>query len=210
MFIKNGMISKEQVRAFSPDDLAAAALSAMKETGYSTLPVLRGSKFVGVISKEHIYEKLFDEQNENWQEALKGLVVGDVMDTEMSTIDEDEPIERALPVIERSHYHFLPVTDEKGDFLGIITRNAIFTAFYEGIGAETDSVRLDVVTDDFVGRLAFLTNIIASAGANILGLMTFNVKVMKLKRIIVRIKTDQVYQLVERIQENGFRVLRVD
>ena len=111
--------------AFVRDDYTIRqALEKMESAGYAALPIL---------SRQGEYKGTLTEGDLLW--ALKNMCNMDMRQAEMRRIMEIERRTDNVPVrvtatvhdlIDRStHQNFVPVVDDKGDFIGIVTRKAI-------------------------------------------------------------------------------------
>ena len=100
------------------------AMEKMENSGFSALPVL---------SKDGRYCSVLTEGDLLW--SVKRLCVMDLRKTEEHTISEIQARRHVLPVrvdtrIEdlvsvAAEQNFVPVVDDKGDFIGIVTRSRI-------------------------------------------------------------------------------------
>ena len=111
--------------AFVYDDYTIRqALEKMESSGFAALPIL---------SKRGEYRGTLTEGDLLW--ALKNLCYLDMRQAEARRIMEIARRKDHIPVrvtatvhdlIDRStHQNFVPVVDDKGDFIGIVTRKAI-------------------------------------------------------------------------------------
>lgn len=112
------------------DSTLRQAMERMENSGYAALPVLdRDGHYCGTLTEGDLL----------W--ALKGLCVMDLRQTEAHHISElkarrtlhpvtaDTRIEDLLSTA--ADQNFVPVVDDKGDFIGIITRRSILKFFQE-------------------------------------------------------------------------------
>ncbi|WP_413380233.1 cyclic-di-AMP-binding protein CbpB [Alkalihalobacillus sp. 1P02AB] len=99
------------------------ALLVLIKSGYTVIPVLDPTyKLHGIISNSLILDSLLGvEQFE--MERLSNQVVADVMNTDVPTIKKEDTFSRALNLT--INHPFLCVVDERGEFLGILTRRSI-------------------------------------------------------------------------------------
>ena len=111
--------------AFVRDDYTIRqALEKMESAGYSALPIL---------SRQGEYKGTLTEGDLLW--ALKNMCSMDMRQAEMRRIMEIVRRKDNVPIrvttsmhdlIERAtQQNFVPVVDDKGDFIGIVTRKAI-------------------------------------------------------------------------------------
>ncbi|MBO0482494.1 cyclic-di-AMP-binding protein CbpB [Candidatus Enterococcus courvalinii] len=101
-------------------------LLVLSKVGYSKIPVLdKNDRFVGLISLSDVVNKMLDLQNIS-MEPLEGLTVADVMEVDVTTVDENWELEDVLHLLVNSP--FLPVVTEDKVFKGIITRKELLKA----------------------------------------------------------------------------------
>ena len=124
------------------DDTLRQAMERMEHSGYAALPVLdKSGKYCGVVTEGDLL----------W--ATKKLCCMDFRDTEEHSIMEIAHRRDNLPVsvstdmqdllVKATDQNFVPVVDDKGDFIGIVTRRAIMRYFLEQmrvpVGAAAES-----------------------------------------------------------------------
>ncbi len=106
------------------EDTLRQAMEKMESSGYSALPILR---------RNGIYCGTLTEGDLLW--ALKELCVMDLKQTEDHTIMEihhrrdNEPVSVSTNiedlVLKATDQNFVPVIDDRGAFIGLVTRRAI-------------------------------------------------------------------------------------
>ncbi len=107
------------------------SLEKMKYHGYRSIPVIsREGKYVGTISEgDFLWFLLIENENEVIHTDIKNienLSVKDILDKNKYpsvsvTATRDKVFEMAM------QQNFIPVVDDRGYFMGIITRQAIMT-----------------------------------------------------------------------------------
>ena len=112
------------------DDTIREAMGRMEASGFTALPVLdRAGGYCGVLTEGDLL----------W--AIKRLCVMDLRQTEQHGISEIQPRRKIQPVrvdtrVEEllsvaAEQNFVPVVDDKGAFIGIVTRSSILKYFQE-------------------------------------------------------------------------------
>ena len=108
------------------------ALERMENSGYTALPILtRGGAYCGTLTEGDLL----------W--AVKNLCCMDLRDTENHSIMSIAHRRDNLPVsvstdmqtllLKATDQNFVPVVDDKGDFIGIVTRRAIMRFCMENL-----------------------------------------------------------------------------
>lgn len=119
---------KSQVAYIYEDSTFRQALEKLRHHGYSAVPVLtRDGKYAGTLSEGDFLWSMLEIGGASLSEC-EGLRVADIKKTDRNpavhiTSDTDELMSRALG------QNFIPVVDDRGCFMGIVTRRAIINAF---------------------------------------------------------------------------------
>lgn len=99
-------------------------LDEMKEHGYTAIPVLtQDGLYVGTVSEGDFLWNILDDCD-NSMESKEKLLISDIIRSEFNPaaniyISMDELLQRAMS------QSFIPVTDDRGFFIGIVTRQKI-------------------------------------------------------------------------------------
>ncbi|HUW13255.1 MAG TPA: CBS and ACT domain-containing protein, partial [Anaerolineae bacterium] len=98
--------------------------------------------------------------------VLAKIKVSHVMVKEVTTIDEDTPIEVAARIMADQKIGCMPVMRD-GELVGIITDNDLFATMVDLLGARRGGVRVTVLQPDRPGEIARLSTAIAKIGGNL-------------------------------------------
>lgn len=119
---------KSQVTYIYEDSTFRQALEKLRHHGYSAVPVLtRDGGYAGTLSEGDFLWSMLEVGGSSLADC-EGIRVSDIKKTDRNpavhiTSDTDELISRAL------EQNFIPVVDDRGAFMGIVTRRAIIEAF---------------------------------------------------------------------------------
>ena len=119
---------KSQVTYIYEDSTFRQALEKLRHHGYSAVPVLtRDGGYAGTLSEGDFLWSMLEVGGASLADG-EGIRVSDIKKTDRNpavhiTSDTDELISRAL------EQNFIPVVDDRGAFMGIVTRRAIIEAF---------------------------------------------------------------------------------
>ncbi|MEX0975088.1 MAG: CBS domain-containing protein [Bacillota bacterium] len=205
MIIQALMTPRIDVRCSEPTDTLEKALADLEGHGFTTIPVVEGSKFLGVITRRRIFEDYFRSRSSNRDAFLQTNVVNDHLITEVQIASSKDLLDEVLYRFLDSRYDFLPVISD-GRFIGIVTRNAMLSAFIKGMGLNKRAHKIAVLVNDFKGTLAKLTNLISNQDADILGIVSFDPEIMNLKFVEISVRTEHFKNLVDILELNGFSV----
>jgi len=101
------------VITLAPTDTLLVAYGRMKLYEVSQLPVLQGSKVVGMIDESDLLLAAIDDETRLRQP------VRDFMSTRLQTVDVRTPVRELLPLLDKG---FVPIVVEGEEFIGLVTR----------------------------------------------------------------------------------------
>ncbi|CAI3402973.1 CBS domain-containing protein [Enterococcus cecorum] len=161
----------EKLITVTPQTPIFDAIDLMKKHDIHRLPVMEDHKLVDLITQGVIQESMPSKATSLSVFELNYLInktkVGDVMLTDVTTIEADALLEDAIKVMRTKSIGVLPVM-EKNQLVGIITNNDIFDAFLKISGYENGGVRVTLkITKEHHGILAVIAKELADAQMNI-------------------------------------------
>ena len=130
------IMPKSNVACLYDDFTVRQGLEKLKYHGYTAIPVItRGNQYVGTVSEGDFLWLLYGEHNiENGKtpmEKLENTKIRDVMKLDKNppvhiTANMEQMLDRAM------NQNFVPVIDDVGSFVGIITRRDIIRYYASG------------------------------------------------------------------------------
>ena len=130
------LLPKNRVAYLYGDYTFRQGLEKMRHHGYTAIPVIsRDGKYVGTVSEgDFLWRLLSDEQDSQRACSMKDLEqlrVRDILrETQYLpvriTVSMEELLSSAM------NQNFIPVVDDTGSFIGIVTRKDIIRYFAEG------------------------------------------------------------------------------
>ena len=206
MFVKNYILKKEEVITIDLEDSIERALKDMGQNDFLSMPVFSNGQLKGQILKETIYKGFIEEDYSDFNEYLHNKKVKDIYDNKINMIYEDDEIEKASYVLSKIKIPFLAVINSENEFVGILTHRKIFDAFASIIGLEKGyKIVVDMLNKP--GQLAKFTDLLYKENANILNITIIGNTDDGLQRNIIRIETDDIYDLLKKIGDVGFRIV---
>ncbi len=206
MFVEMWM-TKHPV-AVEPGASLYDARKLMKKHGIKRLPVIDEGKLVGIVTLLDIVKATPSEATTLDIHEVKYILakteVRDVMTTDLITVGPFDTIEEAALKMMKNRIGGLPVVDESGELVGIITESDIYEALIEVLGFREKGVRLTFDLEHKPGVLAEITKIIKSHNINILSLSTCRSKDPNKRMVVIRVKAENVDDLVEDLKEAGY------
>ena len=97
---------------------------------------------------------------------LDKITVKMIMVKTVVTVAPDTTIERAAYIMQTHNISSLPVMADD-ELVGIVTSTDVMAVLLQAIGMSDDSVRLGVLVDDAIGRLADVTSLFKEAQINL-------------------------------------------
>ena len=202
MLVKAIMIPANQLQCISVDNNLKEALHIIDSNRLLSLPVVDGKQFVGVLSKQFVYETYFRNFEGSKEEFLKKKV-SEMIKTEIMTISKDTPIEDAASIFITSKIRFIPITDDKNQLLGIVTHQAIFKEYQKIFGNSDENV-VTIYCHNFKGALSNIEKIIAKNDGNIKNIVQKDTDVMGLQEVFIRIEGEQFDTIVKELIKKGY------
>ena len=128
------LLPKGRVAYLYDDYTFRQGLEKMRHHGYTAIPVIsRSGQYVGTVSEGDFLWRLISKDAKGTEDArtmkeLEQIHVRDILQTQSYppvriTVTMDELLDSAM------NQNFIPVTDDVGSFIGIVTRKDIIRYF---------------------------------------------------------------------------------
>lgn len=193
------MIPRKELKCIDFNGTIGDAVKIIDETQMLSLPVVDEEKFIGVLSKQYLYETFFKDFDCSKEEFLK-KPVSDFMKDPVESCEIDTTIEEAAAMFIASKVRFIPITDAHNNLLGIITQQAVFKQYQQIFGTEHDAVT--IVVDSYKGAFARIAEVIANAGGNICNLVQVDTGVMNLTELHISIDAPDFDAVIDALAKN--------
>ena len=115
--LKISDVMTREIKCLSPADTMRAVVDLLRQNRISGAPVMDGDRLVGVISQEDLMRALADHDRD--------ALISKYMSTNVITVKSYEPVVKALETFTRTQVGRLPVVDENGNLVGMITKGDI-------------------------------------------------------------------------------------
>ena len=109
----------KDVISVSPDTLTEDVMELMRESRHNSYPVVENDRVVGMVTA-------FDIVSKKWADKVKGI-----MSTKLVVANQDLSINDASRVMFRRGISRMPVVDENGKLVGIITNTDMVRSHIE-------------------------------------------------------------------------------
>ncbi|HSJ26208.1 MAG TPA: CBS domain-containing protein [Longimicrobiales bacterium] len=198
-----------QVVTASSDTTLAEALSTARTHRIRHLPVLDGGRLVGIITDRDLRLAMppaWASNRDELSRALHERTVGEVMTTNVVTIEPDIPMEEAARQMLTNRIGCLPVM-EGARLLGILTKADLVSAFTELFSTAPGTRRLEVVVPDRPGELGHVVRIIGvDHRINIAGMVAPPLDNGEGCLAIIHLQVPDASGVVNALRRHGYRV----
>ncbi|MBQ7566545.1 MAG: CBS domain-containing protein [Oscillospiraceae bacterium] len=206
MLVKNRMTLNPYT--VTPETSINEAYSLMKDHSVSRLPVMKGGKLVGLVTKSGIERVTPSSATAlsvfELNYLLNKMTVKDAMIAEPPTIADNDLVENAAVLMRDKNITALPVLRD-GRLVGIITEKDIFDAFIEMLGVRNSGARLVVRMPNEPGAAADVITIISKYEINIQHMALNNGR--EGAEIIFRLDTDDASDIKRAIAAKGYEIV---
>lgn len=186
-----------------PDDTLETARDKMARGSFRSLPVLD--------DRGNLIAMLTDRDLRQHLGYLSSTRVTAAMVERPLTVHPDTPIETAAALILDKKVGGLPVVDESGSLLGIVTVTDLLRGLLRMVrGGEHESVRIDIEFSNLEQTFAEAVRLAESAGGTILGLGTLRADDQAERRTFyLRVLARDLEKLTHALREGGYVVKEV-
>ncbi len=178
-------------------------INLMREHSIRHLPVVEKKKLIGLVTESDLREVFLATLIEDV--TIEGVMISDPM-----TVTPDTEIEDAAKLIYYHKIGGLPVVDEYGQVVGILTVADLVEAFIELMGLLKSSSRVDVVLGEDPEAFERVSGLIRTKGGEIISVGISGKEFGKKRTYFFRIERvdeEEMQDLVKALQDTGFEVV---
>ncbi len=192
MLVSNWM-SKEVV-TITADRSMMKASKVMKDKGISRVPVVDGEgRIIGIISDRDIKDaspsKATTLDMHELYYLLSEIKIKDIMTKKVTTIREDETVEKAAVLMLEGNFGGLPVVDEEKRPVGILTDTDVFKVLVDITGVNEGGTQVCLQISNAPGSLLPVLDFLRDNNARIMSILTRNVpETVDMKDVYIRIR----------------------
>jgi len=134
-------IMTQRIASVRPEDNLEHVRQIFERHGFHHIPVVEGGKLAGIVSYTDYLRIIHDffknsEGRLASEKLLQTLTVKDMMTENPVCLKPNDIVGTALRVFRENQFHALPVTDEQGKLLGILTTYDVMKVFEDAIAPE--------------------------------------------------------------------------
>ena len=203
MLIRSLLVPANKLTTLDLNDTVKSAIDIIEKNGFLSLPVTDADKFIGFLSKQYVYEQFFKSGEKDF-DTFTQKSVSKFAYMKVEPVKDTLYIEEAADIFLKNQVRFLPVINDFGVFLGIVTQKSLFHVITKVYGLE--DAKLVIHSDDFAGTLSKISDIIYKHGANITNIAQMDTEVMGIQEISIRLVGDNLDKLSDKLQAKGIKV----
>ena len=207
MLVKNWM-SKDPITVDVNDSMQYAS-KLMKENNIRGLPVIKNSKLVGIVTDRDLKRASASDANTLDIHELLFLIekikIKEVMTENPLTVSVNSTIEEAAEVLLDNKFSRLPVVDNDGNLVGIITQTDIFRVLVSLTGVREKGIQFGFLLEDRPGSIKEVGDIIRKYDCRMVSIMSSGNGNHGFRHVYIRIcdcdrdKIDQLKEEIERL-----------
>ena len=182
------------------DQKVQDCVDLMREHSIRHLPVVEKQRLVGLVTESDLREVFLAS-------LVEDLTIAGVMITEPMTVTPDAEIEDAAKLIYYHKIGGLPVVDDYGQVVGIITVADLVEAFIELMGLLKSSSRIDVVLGDDPEAFERVSGLIRSKGGEVISVGISGKELGEKRIYFFRLEKCDVEVIASALQEAGYKVV---
>ena len=208
MLVKGWMTS--DVMTIDEDTSMMKASQIMKENNVRRLPVMHKGKLVGMVTDRDIKEaspsKATTLDVHELYYLLSELKVKDIMSKNIITIGPEDTVEKAAVIMLEHRISGLPVVNDKGKLVGIITQGDIFKVLVSLTGVYRGGIQFAFNLEDRPGSIKEVGDMIRKHGGRMVSILTsYDMCDEGCRHVYIRIKDipdDKLKALTEDLDKN--------
>ncbi|MGQ9689434.1 MAG: CBS and ACT domain-containing protein [Desulfobaccales bacterium] len=174
MLVKDWM-TKDPI-TITDDTSMMKAIHLMKQNRFRRLPVMHEGRLVGIVSDRDLKEaspsKATTLDVHELYYLLAELLVKDIMTRDPITVGPDDTVEHAAQLMLENTISGLPVVDDHGKVVGILTQSDVFRAFMHITGILQGGVQFALRLEDRPGLIKEVVDMLRARGARFVSLLT--------------------------------------
>lgn len=188
------------------------ALSLMNARNIRRMPIVDDGKVVGMVTITDLKQASPSNATSLSKHELNYLLakttIKDILprDQKVITISSENYIETAARLMRENKVSGLPVLDDNGRLVGIVTETDIFDALIDILGVTRPHSRIDFYTADRPGTVAEITTMIAARGKNIVNTVAYYDAKKGMYKMVIRLEELACEDVVEDLKRRGLEV----
>ena len=216
MLVKNWM-SKTVITA-DVNDSMNKVMDLMKKHGIGMLPVMEKGKLVGIVTDRDLKRSSASDATTLEVHELLYLIskikVENIMTKDPITVPFDFTVEEAAEVLMKNRISGAPVTDQKGQIVGTITKGDLFRVLISLTGVGKRGIQFAFQVEDLPGTIKEVADIIRHYGGRMVSILTSYENVPEgYRKVFIRmygVERDKLPQLEDDIRKKATLLYVID
>ena len=216
MLVKNWM-SKTVITA-DVNDSMNKVMDLMKKHGIGMLPVMEKGKLVGIVTDRDLKRSSASDATTLEVHELLYLIskikVENIMTKDPITVPFDFTVEEAAEVLMKNRISGAPVTDQKGQIVGTITKGDLFRVLISLTGVGKRGIQFAFQVKDLPGTIKEVADIIRHYGGRMVSILTSYENVPEgYRKVFIRmygVERDKLPQLEDDIRKKATLLYVID
>lgn len=208
MLVKGWMTS--DVITVDEDTSMMKASQIMKENNIRRLPVMRKGKLVGMVTDRDIKEaspsKATTLDVHELYYLLSELKIKDIMKKNLITVGPEESVEKAAVKMLEHRISGVPVVNDKGKVVGVITQGDIFKVLVSLTGIYRGGIQFAFNLEDRPGSIKEVADTIRKHGGRMVSILSsYDMCEENCRHVYIRIKDipeDKLKAMTEELDKN--------
>ena len=176
-------------------DSVNEAIRLLKEKNIRHLPVMEGDRLVGIATdrdlKEFAPSKATTLDVYELRYVLSKTTLASAMHKDPIWLGPEDTIEKAALLMHDNKIGCLPVKNDAGKLIGILTQEDVFEALVVVTGCRSNTLRLQMTIDDAPGTVRDVADKVRAHGVKVRSILTSTADVPQGKReLILRVEGD--------------------
>lgn len=168
------------------------ATRVMKENNIRRLPVLGSGKLAGILSDRDVKDaspsKMTAMDIHEFYYFLSEMKVKDAMTSTPLTLYQDDLLERAAILMLKNKISGVPVLDESGNLVGLLSSTDVVRGFIHSTGIEEGTILIVFNLQDEPGWVTGVIKVLRENNASVIGIRTDYKDAQEgMKKVAVRI-----------------------
>lgn len=216
MLVKNWM--SQPAITVNEKDSMQDAIKIMKKNKVGILPVIKNENLVGIVTDRDLKRASASDANSLEIHELIYLIskikIKDIMSGTPITVPPDFTVEETAEILLKNKISGVPVVDNNGHVLGIITQNDIFKVLIALTGVGKRGVQFAFLIEDRPGSIKEIADVIRNYNGRMVSILTsYEQAPAGYRKVYLRayqIKRDKLYELKKGLKEKATMLYMVD
>lgn len=195
----------------TPETNVAEAFKTMKDKNIRRLPVVDKNKLVSMITLSDLNQAAPSSASTLSIYELNYLLaktkIKDILGkTQLIAVNQNAYIEVAAKMLRENKIGGMPVVDDDGKLVGVITETDIFDSFLEILGVNRQGTRINLLMEDRPGILKMVADVVYAHGVNIENIVSLGNDEKGRVELVLRFNSTDYQAIVEDLKKAGFEI----